>query len=326
MKALVLGATGGSGQAIALELLARGIPTTVFGRNRQKLEKLRVRWGSPPLLECAEGDVYKTGTLVSAFEQADVVFQCANGGYVGMVETLPVLAASVMAAAEQTSKKVVFVDGVYVYGRTPGHPVTETYPMIPHTRKGRAKLAFAREVLSIRWKKARAVIVRLPDYYGPTSQMAFLDPTLQGLVRGQPTIFVGSLRVPREYVYLPDAAKMIVNIALRDESFSQTWNIPGQLISGHEILNICQGYLGRRSPVLGLGRVSVQVLGLVVPAFKEMSEMMYLTENPLVLDGTKYELEVGTIPHTSFAEGFSETLEALGASKARKSFMGQHEG
>ncbi len=322
MKALVLGATGGSGQAIVLELLARGIPTILFGRNRQKLETLVSGWGSSPLMECVEGDVYKTATMISAFEQADVVFQCANGGYIGMVETLPVLAASVMAAAEQTGKNVVFVDGVYVYGRSPGHPVGETYPMNPHTRKGQAKLAFAHEVHSSRWKNARATIVRLPDYYGPTSQMAFLDPTLQGLVRGTPTIFIGSLRVPREYVYLPDAAKMIVNIALRDEFYGQNWNNPGQPISGDDIIKICQKHLGRRSPVFGLGCRSVNLLGLFVPAFKEMSEMMYLTEEPLMLDGTKYELEVGAIPRTSFEDGLAQTLKALGSNERAKNLHG----
>lgn len=72
--------------------------------------------------------------------------------------------------------------------------MSETYPMNPHTRKGQAKANFAHEVLSSRWKKAQAAIVRLPDYYGATSQMAFLDPTLQGLVRGTPTIFKGNVR------------------------------------------------------------------------------------------------------------------------------------
>jgi hypothetical protein len=42
-----------------------------------------------------------------------------------------------------------------------------------------------------------------------------------------------------------------------------------------------------------------------------MPEMMYLMEKPLVLDGTKYELEVGAIPHTSFEDGIIETLQAL---------------
>lgn len=49
-----------------------------------------------------------------------------------------------------------------------------------------------------------------------------------------------------------------------------------------------------------------------------MSEMMYLTEEPLVLDGTKYELEVGTLACTSFEVGFAQTLKALGGIEGAK--------
>ncbi len=312
MKALVLGATGGSGQAIALELIARGVPTILFGRNREKLESLWKSWGQPEGVEIAEGNVFEPESLVPYFQKADLVFQTANVSYEEMEEKLLPLGESVMSAAEQTGKRVVFVDGIYVYGRNPGFPVEETYPFLAHTKKGKIKIAFANLVFSDQWKNAKPLIARLPDYYGPTSQLAYLNPTFDGLVNGKPTIFFGSLKPKREYVYLPDAAKMIVEISLKEESFGQNWNVPGAgTISGKEILNIARSVLGKTPIVLPIRKKILKFLGLFVPFFKEVVEIMYLMEDPLVLSGRKYSEQIGPIPKTSFEKGISDTLEYL---------------
>ncbi|MFX3631585.1 MAG: hypothetical protein ACE3L7_01400 [Candidatus Pristimantibacillus sp.] len=44
-KAIVAGATGGTGASITEDLVKRGIHTIAFGRSRQKLEQLAARVG-----------------------------------------------------------------------------------------------------------------------------------------------------------------------------------------------------------------------------------------------------------------------------------------
>jgi len=310
-KALVLGGTGGSGKAITLELLKRKIPTVILGRDRKSLDALANEWGNPKELELAVGDVFRTETLIPHFETADVVFQAANVSYQEMETKLMLLGKSVMEAAEKTGKKIVFVDGVYVYGKNPGYPVEEDYLHLAHTKKGKIKVEFARMIFSGLWKKAKPLIVRLPDYYGPTSKLAYLNPTLDGLASGKPGIFFGSLKPQREYVYLPDAAEMIVEIALRENSFGQTWNIPGQVISGKEIIKIAEAHLGKKSTVISLGRFSVQLIGIFDSFLREVVEIMYLMEDPLKLSGRKYSEKIGTIPETSFEKGIAVTLDSI---------------
>lgn len=46
-KAIVIGATGGTGAVIVSELVKRGVPTIAFGRSRQKLEELANGLGNP---------------------------------------------------------------------------------------------------------------------------------------------------------------------------------------------------------------------------------------------------------------------------------------
>ncbi|TGN10027.1 NAD-dependent epimerase/dehydratase family protein [Leptospira ilyithenensis] len=310
-KALVLGGTGGSGKAIAEELLGRKIPTVILGRDLTSLEKLAKEWGNPKELEFVVGDVFSPESLIPYFEDADVVFQAANVSYQEMESKLLLLGKSVMKAAEETGKKIVFVDGVYVYGKNPGYPVEEDYPYLAHTKKGKIKVEFAKMILSDLWKKAKPLIVRLPDYYGPTSKLAYLNPTLDGLATRKFGIFFGSLQPKREYVYLPDAAKMIVAIALQENSFGSNWNIPGGMISGNEIVRIAETHLGRKSKVISLGRFTVKLSGIFDSFLREVVEIMYLMEDPLQLSGRKYLEKIGPIPRTSFEDGIAETLDYI---------------
>ncbi|MCC3355323.1 hypothetical protein [Bacillus sp. REN16] len=40
-------------------------------------------------------------------------------------------------------------------------------------------------------------------------------------------------------------------------------------------------------------------------------EMLYLTIDPVVLDGSKYEQEIGPLPATSYEEGIKRTLDCM---------------
>lgn len=84
---------------------------------------------------------------------------------------------------------------------------TEKHPKQPHTRKGQIRLQFEQMIFDKRWKQARPLIARLPDYYGPTAnQASYLGSTLEAVAAGKMAFFIGNMDVPREYVYLPDAA------------------------------------------------------------------------------------------------------------------------
>ncbi|MDQ0882469.1 SDR family NAD(P)-dependent oxidoreductase [Peribacillus sp. V2I11] len=310
-KAIVLGATGGSGQVIVSELLSRGKEVIAFGRSESKLEQLMKEHDHPQQLTYRIGDIFDYKTIVEAAEDAEVIFQCANVPYQEMALRLLSLGESVMKAADILGKKIVIVDGIYVYG----HQVAkgdENHPKQPHTKKGKIRVEFEKLIFSQKWKNAEAMIVRLPDYYGATSQNSYLQPTLNGLAANKMTVFIGDLKTPREYVYLPDAAKMIVEIAEKDDSYGEDWNIPGPgLISGNEIIQIARQVTGQKKIVIPLTKNIIQMLGFFNPFMKEVVEIMYLTKEGFILDGEKYENRIGSIPKTPYKEGMEETLRLL---------------
>ncbi|MEN1968445.1 SDR family oxidoreductase [Lentibacillus sp. N15] len=309
--AIVLGATGGTGQAIVSELLDRGIEVIAFGRSRNKLKALVKAHNCNPRLSYKLGDIFDSQTIVEAAKEAEIIFQCANVNYQEMEEKLLLLGESVMKAAETLGKRIVIVDGIYVYGyqTTKGD---ENHPRKPHTKKGKIRVEFEQLIFSKRWKRAKALIVRLPDYYGPTSQNSYLQPTLEGMASNKISVFIGNLKTSREYVYLPDAAKMIVNIAEKEDSYEENWNIPGAgLISGKEIIQVARQITGNQKIVIPLTKNIIRFIGLFDPFMPEIVEIMYLTKEGFILSGEKYEKRIGPIPATSFRKGLEETLRCM---------------
>lgn len=316
-KAIVVGATGGTGASVVEELVKQGIRTVAFGRSRQKLEQLRTRLGSPEQLTIAVGDAFRPDSIVSASEGADVLFHCANVPYHEMVSKLIPLGESVMEAADRLSLKVVAIDGIYPYGRRQMDRATEEHPKQPHTKKGKTRLAYEKMLFDKRWSRAKVMIVRLPDYYGPTANEAsYLGSALEAIAAGKMSFFIGNMHVPREFVYLPDAAFMIVKLAGKDDAYGQNWHIPGAgLISGKDIVRIARQASGSVKPVFPLGRIGLSLLGMALPVMKEVVEMLYLTEEPLVLSGDKYERLIGPVRATPFEEGIKATVRALQKNK-----------
>ncbi|KKI92860.1 epimerase [Bacillus sp. SA1-12] len=310
-KAIVLGATGGTGQVMVSELLSRGIEVIAFGRSENKLKELIKEHHSTPQLAYKLGDIFDYNTIVEAAFDADVIFQCANVQYHEMAKKLHLLGESVMTAANILGKKIVIVDGIYVYGRQTGKG-NENHLKQPHTKKGKIRVEFEHLIFDKKWKNAKALIVRLPDYYGITSQNSYLHPTLTGLAADKLSIFIGNLKTPREYVYLPDAAKMIVEIASRDDSYGENWNIPGAgVITGKEIIKMAREITKNRKLVIPLNKHAIRLLGLFDPIMKEVVEIMYLTEEGFILDGEKYKNRIGKIVATPYKEGLEKTLKLL---------------
>ncbi len=281
------------------------MPTAVLVRSAHKLGAVANQ------LTVFEGDAFNSADVRKAAQDVDIVFQCAAVPYNEMEKKQLPLGESVMGAVASLRKKIVFIDGIYPYGDVNG-VVEETTPKRPNTRKGKIKLALAKLIFSDAYKDAKPIIARLSDYYGPTAGgSSYLGSTLIGISIEKPTVFIGNLHTPREYVYLPDAAQMVVEIALRDESYRQEWNIPGQVITGKDIVRIARSAGGKRRMVLPLGSFSLRMLGLVNPVMGEIVEMLYLTKRPVIISGTKYQSEIGDIIRTPFETGIRDTIAAI---------------
>ncbi|MGE8079953.1 SDR family NAD(P)-dependent oxidoreductase [Peribacillus loiseleuriae] len=302
MKALVLGATGGMGSAIVYELLERGVEITAFARN---LEKLNRMFKNHPV-RLVQGDVFNQEQLSHAVRNADIVFHSINLPYQEWEDKQPILMSNIIDAVKKTGTKLVIVDNIYAYGRNPGTLVTETTRKDPHTKKGKIRLKLNSMAED---SGVSMLIAHFPDFYGPRAENTLLDYTFQAIMKDKKAQFVGDQTIPREYIYTPDGAKAVCELAMQDRFEGGHWNIPGtSTITGKEIIELVKELTGYEKKVSTVSKNMIRLLGVFDPGMKEMVEMFYLNEDPVVLDGRKYEIEIGPIPRTPYKEGFRKTL------------------
>lgn len=305
-KALVLGASGGMGYSIVKELSKRGIAVTAFARTKSKLEKL---FGDDRNITTFSGDIFQAEDLQEAAKGVDVIFQSANIPYTEWEEKLARLMKNIVTAAKAEGAKLAIVDNIYAYGRNPGQKVTETVPKNPHTKKGNIRLKV--ESL-VRESGVPALIAHFPDFYGPNAENTILHYTLQNMVKNKKSIFVGDQTIAREFIFTPDGAKAIVNLALVDEAYGQNWNIPGyDVITGLELVETIRKVTGNKKRVSTITKNMVRFLGLFNANMREVVEMFYLNEDPVVLNGEKYEKMIGPVPRTSYEEGLKQTIDYM---------------
>ncbi|WP_449539205.1 SDR family NAD(P)-dependent oxidoreductase [Ferdinandcohnia sp. Marseille-Q9671] len=305
-KALVLGASGGMGYAIVCELIERGIEVIAFARSRVKLEKL---FKSRKKVEIRTGDVFNKSDLANAANDVDVIFHAINIPYAEWYEKQPTLMRNVVETAEAAKCKLAIVDNIYAYGKGNGSKINEEYPKNPHTKKGKIRVKLGNIANQAR---IPVLIAHFPDFYGPNAISAMLHYTLDKMIQNKKAMFVGNQKNAREYIYTPDGAKAIVELALRDGAYGQHWNIPGAgVITGKEIIKIAGAQLKYDKPVLTVTKGMIRMLGIFDKQMKEVVEMLYLTEEPVVLDGTKYEQEIGPLPSTPYEEGIKRTLDFM---------------
>lgn len=307
-KALVLGATGNMGSAIVYELVARGVEVTAFARHKNRLESL---FGDLPVIIQA-GDVFQKHDLEQAAKGVDVVFHAVNIPYQEWHNQLPIFLTNILETVKKNGSKLAIVDNIYAYGRSPGFEVTEELKKNPHTKKGKLRLQLENMA---KQSGLPLLITHFPDFYGPNAKNTVLDITIQGMLQNKKTRYIGDPSLAREFIYTPDGAKAIVELALQNRFNGEEWNIPGAgTITGTELITILRQLTGNDKKVSIVSKQMIRFLGIFSPLMKEYVEMFYLNEEPVILNGEKYEREIGPIPKTTYKAGLEQTLKSLNAS------------
>ncbi|MEQ2526831.1 SDR family NAD(P)-dependent oxidoreductase [Bacillaceae bacterium CLA-AA-H227] len=305
-KALVLGASGGMGYSIVKELSNRGIEVTAFARTKSKLDEL---FRDDANVTIFQGDIFQIQDLKSAANNVDVIFQAANIPYPEWEEKLETFMGNVLVAAKESKASLAMVDNIYAYGRSGGRKVREDFPKNPHTKKGQIRLNV--EAL-VKNSGVKALIAHFPDFYGPNAENSILHFTLQGVVKNKRAMFVGNQKIKREFIFTPDGAKAIVNLALNEDAYGQNWNIPGSgVISGKELVKLIRDIDNYEKGVTTITKGMIRFLGIFDPFMREVVEMFYLNEEPVVLDGTKYEQFIGELPNTAYRDGLKQTIDYM---------------
>ena len=215
------------------------------------------------------------------------------------------------AAVSAGVARLVLVSSVYAYGVPRSARVAEDHPRQPETRKGRYRKEQEDLVLEAhRQNRIRGLIVRLPDFYGPHADNSLANPIFRAALANKTANWPGPAGAPHEFVFVPDTGPVIVDLALRDDCYGESWNCggPGE-ISAIDFISRVYRALGREPKYRSAGRGLLKMLGWFDPVLRELVEMLYLQETPVILDDSKLVTRLGGVRKTSYDEGIRRTLE-----------------
>ncbi len=243
---------------------------------------------------------------MKAAEGVDVIFHAVSFPYQEWEKKHLQCLDLMLDVAKKQGAKLAFVDNIYAYGRQLNQPVTEVAKKDPHTKKGKIRLAMENRLKA---SGVPTLDVHFPDLYGPNAENTILYETIKNVAQNKTANYVGSPKLAREFLYTMDGAKAMVELAIRPEAYDQNWNIPAtRPITGDELIAMIREITGYQKKFRIVSKDMISFLGFFSPLMKEMVEMMYLNESPIILSGEKYEKEIGPIPRTPYQQGIQETI------------------
>jgi nucleoside-diphosphate-sugar epimerase len=299
---VVFGATGAIGGVVVIELVHAGRGVRAVSRGGQ----------APYGAQGVAADVSDPAQAARAAAGASVIYHCASPPYARWPELFPALTGSILGAAQSSGAKLVFADNLYAYGPVDG-PLREDLPAAAHGPKGKIRAGMAAQLLAAhREGRARVVIGRASDYYGPRGTGSTGGETVFGrILAGKKPQWTGRLDQPHTFHYLPDIARGLLVLAGRREADGQIWHLPAAgPLTAQQFFDLIATAAGQPVPVHAsiASPALLAAAGLFSPLLREMRETTYQFREPFVIDATKFEAALGRLEPTPHHDAVQQTV------------------
>jgi nucleoside-diphosphate-sugar epimerase len=296
----VIGATGPTGVLLVRELASRGRKVVAVSRRREVLEKLFGGEG----VEVAAADALDAESIGRAVEGCDLVIDCIGLPPDRMADH-PKTAHVISQAARTAGARCLQISSYWSFFPHQGEVVNEAHPR----RGGHEWFRLRREAEDV-MLAAGAAVVHLPDFFGPHVHTSTVQMALEQAVAGKPVSWLGRSDTPREAAYLPDAMRIVADLAERDEAYGTDWGLPGSgLLTADRLAEIASEHLGRPVTVRAAPGWLLKILSLVHPALREVRPVIPHYVRAVRYDTSKVRGLLGEVKTTPFEEAIPATLD-----------------
>lgn len=299
---VVIGATGGIGNAVVRQLAKQGKRVRAVNRKGQG--------DFPAGVEARKGDITDAASAREVSKGASVIYNCANVFYAEWVETFPRIVQGSIEGAASANAKLIFADNLYMYGKTPNGVMMETTSYNPQGKKGALRVQLAETLLNAHKSgKVQVVIGRAGDFYGPYSNSATSALVFENVLAGKKAQWLGNPDAPHTLTYVDDFARGLVILGENERALGEVWHIPsGEPVTGRQFIQIVYEILGQPMQMNTLGRLMMTLAAPFMPIARESLEVLYQFEAPFIMDSSKFKRVLGDMPVTPLREGVQQTI------------------
>jgi nucleoside-diphosphate-sugar epimerase len=299
---VVLGSTGGAGNAIARALRDTGHRVRAVNRSG--------RADLPAGVESMASDITTPEGVARAVDGAAVVYMAAQPPYHRWPEEFPKMLERVVTTTATVGAKLVMVDNLYGYGPGAGTMTEETLERASDG-KGRVRRHMTEMLLDAhRSGQLPVAIGRASDYFGPRADNSSITAlAIEPVAEGKTLRWTGNLDVAHSVAYLPDIARAYVTLGTSARADGSIWILPHPApLTGRRFLEMVVSALPEPAKV---GLLSAPMLRLAAPFHKisrEMLGILYQWTEPFVVDDSKFRRAFGPFDETPLEEAVTTTV------------------
>jgi nucleoside-diphosphate-sugar epimerase len=298
MRIAVLGAGGGLGRNIVDAARAAKHDVVALVRDPK-------RAGLPDDVTTIVGDAMRPDDLARAMTGADATMFCVMPPLGTWLTSFRPLLDCAIAAARQAHTRLVFPANVWIYGPgRAGELVAETRAPAPTSARGKLRAEMEQQ---IRAAGIRYAMVRLPEFYGP-HVVTLTVPIFRAALADRRALWPGPLDVAIELVYMPDAARALVEVATAADCEGAVLHLPGARTTPRQLVELVYRAAGRRPRVSAVPQWVVSAAGAFNATLRGVADFSHLWTHPILLDGAQYTARFGAIPLTPLADAITTTL------------------
>jgi nucleoside-diphosphate-sugar epimerase len=315
--ALVLGATGGVGGAIAARLIREGWQVRALSRNATAA---RSGWRHDgPAPHFITSDAMDEASVIAAATRGEGVAAIIHAvnppGYRNWSSlVLPMIDNTLAAARAAGGARIVLPGTVYNYDPALTAVIDETSPQNARTAKGRIRIALERKLAEAA-PEVPSLILRAGDFFGPGARASWFA---QAMVRpGQPVRRFTSIApgVAHAYAYLPDLAAAFAGLLAMPErlrpheivQFAGHWDA-----TGTQMRDAVRRVLGRDVPERAFPWWMMRLAAPFGGFPTEAMEIAPVWQHPMRLDNRRLLALLGAEPHTPLDPAIAATLADMG--------------
>ena len=302
-SALVLGATGGIGGAIAAALLRRGWHVRAMTRNPAAANPRNA-------IEWVGGDAMQRDDVVRASRGADIIVHAVNPpNYMHWDRlVLPMIDNTIAAAREAGGARIVLPGTIYNYdpARTP--VIGSDTPQQPKSRKGKIRVALEARLAQVA-ADVPSLVLRAGDFFGPGVRSSWFSQAMISPAKPVRRIVNPARGGGHSWAYLPDLAETfarLVEVPLKPFEVVQFEGLYDD--DGTKLVEAICRVCGRNLPVYGFPWWLMHLAAPFGGFPQEAAEIAPYWRHPARFDNSRLVDLIGGEPRTALDDAVRASL------------------